>query len=234
MVSNAAKSHGAHRSQGPFGKSAEARGELRELERLCRISSCETERIRLTKIIWGLRRQHKRLREAASLDFYTSTSRARAWRQRANRSAAQSLDGVDDRTTWPAFLSEYFSSVFAVTSPEHNVWRLGMIDRIRERAEEFARSPELNVTFTANGVAEAIASLKPGKASASDGVSAEMLQSFPQDAILLLAVSFSVRASGGERQGSRLLGTTYLQSFSLRSRMLKVGLNFVRSLYFQS
>ena len=91
-VSGAAKSHGAHRSQGPTGVSAASRDQLRELERLRRISTCEIERTRLTKQIWGLRRQRKRLREAAFLDFYTSTGRARAWRQRSNTSTAQSLD----------------------------------------------------------------------------------------------------------------------------------------------
>ena len=91
--------------------------------------------------------------------------------------------------------------MFSVCSPEHNVWRLGLLDRIRNKAEEFARSPGLNVTFSVTEVAEAIASLKPGKACAEDGVSAEMLQALPRDAVLLLACSFSVRASGGGETG---------------------------------
>ena len=88
-----------------------------------------------------------------------------------------------------------------MTCPEHNVWRLGLLDKIRERAESFAPHLELNVIFSVDEVSEAIAAMKPNKACADDGLSAEMLQNLPREAIIFLACSFSARASGGGEVG---------------------------------
>ena len=88
-----------------------------------------------------------------------------------------------------------------MTCPEHKVWRLGLLDKIRERAETFALHPELNVISSVDEVSEAIAALKPNKACADDGLFAEMLQSLPREAVLFLACSFSACASGGGEVG---------------------------------
>ena len=88
-----------------------------------------------------------------------------------------------------------------MTCPEHNVWRLGLLDKIRERAESFAQHPELNVIFFVDEVSEAIAAMKPNKACADDGLFAEMFQNLPREAILFLTCSLSARASGGGEVG---------------------------------
>ena len=201
-VAGAARVHGSYRTQGGgSGITHASKLELRELERKRRVTSSEDERASLSKQIWCMRRQHKRARTQASLDHHTRTGRARQWRQSTHSATATSLDENGDRSTWPGFLSEYFRGIFSVTSPEHNVWRLGLLDRIRERADSFSQNPELNIVFSVDEVLGAIGALKPNKACADDGVSAEMLQSLPREAVLFLACSFSARASGGGEMG---------------------------------
>ena len=201
-VAGAARVHGTFRSLGGgSGVSQASRLELLELERKRRIASDELDRATIFKQIWSLRRQHKRAREFASLDHHTRTGRARQWRESTHSASATSLDENADRSTWPEFLSEYFRGIFSMTCPEHNVWRLGLLDKIRERAESFARHPELNVIFSVDEVSEVIAAMKPNKACADDGLSAEMLQNLPREAIIFLACSLSARASGGGEVG---------------------------------
>ena len=226
-MAGTARVHGTFRSPGGGSDVSQAsRLELRELERKRRIASDELDRATISKQIWSLRRQRKRARETASLDHHTRTGRTRQWRQSTHSASATSLDENADRSMWPEFLSEYFRGIFSMTCPEHNVWRLGLLDK-SERAESFAQHPGLNVIFSVDDVSEAIAAMKPNKACADDGLSAEMLQNLPREAILFCwRAPFRRVLRVGARWGSHRLGITFLHFSFQRSRALKVGRSF--------
>ena len=105
------------------------------------------------------------------------------------------LDNEADRSRWPPALADHFRSVFCNSSPELQVWRKGVLERVETRADAFSQFPELDIVFSVDEVLQAASLLKRGMCVV-DGVSSEMLQALDRHCVLMLAVSFSARASG--------------------------------------
>jgi hypothetical protein len=171
--------------------------EIRELERLRRVTSDPAERATLTKLIWKARREVKRQNSQQNALSLAKTGKAREWRRLTQeKPTVTSLDGEVDRNQWPECISDHFRETFCKASPEATFWRKGLKTRLEERAQAFSRDPKLKVVFSAEEVQSAIDRLSNGKTVPEDGVSSEMLKALDKDAVLLLAVSLSAKASG--------------------------------------
>ena len=72
-----------------------------------------------------------------------------------------------------------------------------MKSRLGEAYDDWERSPSLSVVFALEDVRSAVHKLKRGKTTASDQCNAEMFHALDDNILMKLAVSLSVRASGG-------------------------------------
>ena len=190
-VSEAATSHGSFHNC-----SVKCDPRIRDLEHRRRIESDSEQRTALIKENWKLRREDRRLKANKRIDFLTQTGRAREHRRECTpRPAVAALDNEADRSRWPSALADYFRSAFCNSSHELQVWRNGVLKRVATRADTFSQSPELDIVFSVDEVLQAASLLKRGKCVV-DGVSSEMFQALGRHCVLMLAVSFSARASG--------------------------------------
>ena len=181
-----------HQTANPY------KAELCALERSRRTSSDVEHRKIKTKEIWKLRRQTRRKRGQDLLDQFTRQGKTRQWKQMsAPRVLPPSLDGEGDRTAWSGLLSEHFKQVFSHSSVADDAWRVDLKHRLDVAYEDWRRSPSLSVVFTLEDVRSAVHKLKRGKTTASDQCSAEMFHALDDSVLMKLAVSLSVRASGG-------------------------------------
>ena len=182
----------SHQTANPF------KAELCALERSRRTSADVEHRKTVTKAIWKLRRQTRRKRGHDLLDQFTRQGKTRQWKQMSGpRVLPPSLDGEEDRTAWSGLLSEHFKQVFSHSSEADEAWRVDLKHRLDEAYDEWKRSPSLSVVFTLEDVRSAVHKLKRGKTTASDQCSAEMFHALDDPILMKLAVSLSVRASGG-------------------------------------
>ena len=130
------------------------------MEHQRRIESDSGKRTALTKEIWKLRREDRRLKANKRIDFLTQTGRAREHRRECMpRPAVAALDNEADRSRWPSALADHFRSVICNSSPELQVWRNGVLKRVATRADAFSQSPELDIVCSVDEVFQAVSLL---------------------------------------------------------------------------
>ena len=181
-----------HQTANPY------KAEICALERSRRTSGDDKKRKIITKAIWKLRRQTRRKRGQDFLDQFTRQGKTRQWKQMsAPRVLPPSLDGEEDRTKWSHLLAEHFKQVFSQSNEVDEAWGVDLDNRLDEAYDDWKRSPSLSVVFTLEDVRSAVHKLRRGKTTASDQCSAEMFHALDDNILMKLAVSLSVRASGG-------------------------------------
>ena len=174
------------------------KAELCALERSGRTSSDAEKHKTITKAIWKLRRQTRRKRGQDLLGQFTRQGKTRQWKQMsAPRILPPSLDGEEDRTKWSHLLAEHFKQVFSQSNEVDEAWGVDLDNRLDEAYDDWKRSPSLSVVFTLEDVRSAVHKLRRGKTTASDQCSAEMFHALDDNILMNMAVSLSVRASGG-------------------------------------